>query len=92
VRILPMLLRSFRQPKPENFSVIIFHPRSVQVFELGIDRGDEVQLGAGFGRRKGLSSMGKISTAEVLRLRAPSAVSQINLRGAPLRMTILFGF
>jgi hypothetical protein len=35
--------------------------------------------------------MGKISTAEVLRLRAPSAVSRNQLFGAPLRMTILWG-
>jgi hypothetical protein len=32
--------------------------------------------GAGFGGRKAPNSMGKISTAEVLRLRAPSAVSR----------------
>jgi hypothetical protein len=31
---------------------------------------------SGFGGRKGPSSMGKISTAEVLRLRATSAVSR----------------
>jgi hypothetical protein len=45
--------------------------------------------GAGFGRRKAPSSMAKISAAEVLRLRATSAVSAINRLGAPLRMTIL---
>jgi hypothetical protein len=37
--------------------------------------------------------MGKISTAEVLRLRAPQALYHaINLCGAPLRMTILWEF
>jgi hypothetical protein len=36
--------------------------------------------------------MGKLSIAEVLRLRATSAVPRVNLFGAPLRMTIQWEF
>jgi hypothetical protein len=47
---------------------------------------------SGFGGRKGTSSMGKISTVGVLRLRATSAVACDKFVSAPLRMTILWEF
>jgi hypothetical protein len=43
-----------------------------------------------FGGQKAPNSIGKRSTAGVLRLRATSTVSRINPCGASLRMTILW--
>jgi hypothetical protein len=61
VLILPKLLGAFRPLKPE-------------VFGPGKKRSGPARCG--LGGRKAPSSLGKISTAEVLRLRATSAMSR----------------
>jgi hypothetical protein len=62
-----MLLRAFQPPKSENTICCGFGGPGKTVAS---------PPGAGFGGSKALSSMGEISTAEVLRLRAPSVVSR----------------
>src|SRR5271170_7507240 len=60
-----MLLGALQPPNPHRAGPLRFFPGvSQQILLLG------------FGGRKALSSMGKISTTEVLRLRATSAVSR----------------
>jgi hypothetical protein len=61
--LLPMLLGAFQPLGPHHVPVTI-------------KCGSQQILLSGFGGRKASSSMGKISTAEVLRLRAPKAVSR----------------
>ena len=51
-------------------------PSLCKVFELGVDRANQVECPRPVRGLKTPNSMGKVSTAEVLRLRATSAVSR----------------
>jgi hypothetical protein len=73
VLILPMLLGAFQPPSPHRPGSLGPSTKNLPVPCKCVSQ--RILL-SGFARRKAPSSMGKISTAEVLRLRATSSVSR----------------
>ena len=74
--ILPMLFGAFQPPSPHRAGPLLFFPGAETKM---IECVSQQIILSGFGGRKAPNSMGKISTAEVLRLRAARLCHAINL-------------